>query len=162
MKTKRSHMKAIFTTSHDNAKNMHGDKETTNQWIVTDKKTEREIVTCRAYMSRSTNASVVYASVWINGQNEAKKPQGWEWFHTAGHGNAGGYGYHRTSAAVAAALRSAGVELYGSPYNRNDADVKKPMARRVHFGGCGDQAVEDALLAVAYAAGCTDAILTKA
>ena len=53
------------------------------------------------YMGRSTNASVVYCSLWAFGNN----------IKCSGHGKAGGYGFHKPSAAMQAALDSAGIKL---------------------------------------------------
>ena len=61
----------------------------------------KEIITVRCYMGRSAGASAVYASVWINTSE----------VHTSGKGKAGGYGYHKESAAVAEAIKSAGITL---------------------------------------------------
>jgi hypothetical protein len=60
-----------------------------------------EPVTVRCWMGRSSNASTVYASVWIGHKD----------FHTSGHGKAGGYGYCKKSSAVYDAFRSAGIEF---------------------------------------------------
>lgn len=86
----------------------------------------KEIVCCRTYMGRSRSASTVYASIWV------KLPDG-EW--TTGKGNAGGYGYHKESAAIGYAIMSAGIEL-------SDA-----------IDGRGDSAMFDALLAIGHMAG---------
>lgn len=69
----------------------------------------------------SNTQAVTRASVWITSGER----------YGAGHGKAGGYGYHRRSQAIENALRSAGV-TFAQP-----------------FGGCGDSAVEDALRALA-------------
>lgn len=93
-----------------------------------------EVVDARFWMSRRAGASVVYCSVWIRtrlGCADAPTPPRW----LSGRGSAGGYGYHKESAAFADALRSAGIEL----------------ERSVH--GVGDQAIKDAMRAVARAAG---------
>jgi hypothetical protein len=86
----------------------------------------REMVTARAYMGRSAQASVVYVSVWIHGADG---------HFSSGSGNAGGGGYHKASAALAEALESAGVEL------------------SQHIGGMGDGAMREALTATARALG---------
>lgn len=164
MKTKRENMTARFTKECANARNMNGEKEVINRVQIIDKKTEKPVVDCRLYMGSSRGASTVYCSVWVS-ISEKKTPAGWSYGWTTGRGDAGGYGYHKQSAAVESALSSAGIELYGSPYNRVETmnvdgkTVKqKTRAKRAHIGGCGDQAMKDALLAVAYAAGYTDCI----
>lgn len=85
-------------------------------------------ITARWYMARrSDGASPVYCSVWIGGNG-----------HTAsGHGSASGYGYHKRSAAMQAAIDSAGIKL------------SEPI------DGRGDSAQRDALSAIARAMGYT-------
>lgn len=94
------------------------------------------------YMGRSKNSSVVYCNVWIPGV-------------CSGTGQAGGWGYHKESAAFADALKSAGVELYGSPYSRReDAELTEERRQeRAHIGGCGSQSVDEALKAIALCLG---------
>lgn len=88
-----------------------------------------ELAQARFWMSRkSDGASPVYCSVWVYGAVYGATP-------TAGHGRASGYGYHKQSAALDAALDSAGVKL------------------AVPINGCGDGAMRDALLAVGVAMG---------
>lgn len=82
-------------------------------------------ITARLFMGRSASSSVVYASIWCHHHNASYN----------GHGNAGGYGYHKGSAAMADAIRSAGIELNGS------------------ISGVGDTAIEYALSAIARAMG---------
>ena len=62
----------------------------------------REVITVRCYMGRSASASVVYAVLWVRCADG-------HW--TSGSGSAGGYGYHKESAAIASAISSAGVTL---------------------------------------------------
>ena len=154
MKTKRENMSAKFTKELSNAKNYSGDKETISRFCIVDKKTEKTVVDCRLYMGRSASASAVYCALWVT-LTEAKKPMDWSYPGTSGRGQASGYGYHKQSAAVQDALSSAGIQLYGSPYNHKEETKTRAQA---HIGGCGDRAIEDALLAVAYAAGFTDCI----
>jgi len=117
-----------------NAKNLAHDKETVRQdAVITLYKGElREAATVHWYMGRSRSASRVYCSVWIyttNGQL------------CTGHGHADGYGYHKESAAFAAALDSAGVGLLTDD------------GKRAHIGGAGDTAIRKALEAITRAAG---------
>jgi len=77
------------------------------------------------YQSRSRNASVVYASVWLR----------YDGFFCSGHGRATGGGYHKASAAVQSALDSAGVTL------------SRPI------DGCGHVAIIDAIEAIGAAMG---------
>ena len=81
-------------------------KETVSSWSVialdSSRPAEplREIVTVRWYMGRSSGASVVYCCIWT------LSPQ---W--SSGSGKAGGYGYHKASAALQDAIDSAGIKL---------------------------------------------------
>ena len=120
-------MKAKLTKEFDNGRNYGGEKETISNYnvVVVYKGEIKEPVTCRCYMGRSRQASTVYASVWISKTG----------FYTSGRGSAGGYGYHKESAAIGDALRSAGVEL--------DQDID----------GRGELAIEEALIAVVRALG---------
>lgn len=142
-------MKAKITTPYkQNGKNYGDNKETMDRYevIAYYKGQFYSLITCRTYMGRSSAASAVYASIWINSRRSSGKPE----VYAAGHGSAGGYGYHKSSAAIQDALDSAGVELYGSPYRGRDAEDLKA---RAHISGVGDQAIEDALLAIGRALG---------
>ena len=76
------------------------------------------VIDCRLYRGRSKSATV-YCCVWISGTD----------VNCRGLGKAGGYGYDKRSAAVASALRDAGI----------NADVS----------GVGGGAVKEALIAIA-------------
>ena len=106
-----------------NGKNLAGDKETIRRLsvVVNYKGRMREAVSLHWYMGRSNSASLVYASVWVHG------PNGEEY---AGHGSAGGHGYHKESAAAYYATTSAGLAWYSS------------------FAGCGDSTIRVALEAL--------------
>ena len=100
-------MKAILpSTSTSNAKNLSRDKETISTYtaVAIVKGVFLTPVTCRCYMGRSARSSTVYSSIWIRGNNH----------EASGHGTAGGYGYHKESAAIAYAIQSAGIKLMGS------------------------------------------------
>ena len=96
-----------YKNSKDNAKNLGGNKETVDRYITIAKlKTAPDgnfltVIDARFYMGRASSASVVYCSVWINCYG----------YTTSGHGQAGGYGYDKISAALGDALDSAGVVL---------------------------------------------------
>lgn len=151
-------MKAIITKQVSNARNYANEKETVGKYIVLDK-TGKEFVDCRVYMGRSRQASTVYASIWVRGAGVC----------TSGRGSAGGYGYHKESAAIQDAIGSAGIELYGDVYGADHrwnydqkrentpaeiAKIKRRMnKRRAYIDGAGDQAIRAALLAIAKAAG---------
>ena len=159
MKTKQASMKAVFTQECGNAINHGGKMETVNQFVLIDKKTEREVVVARTYMGRGRSASQVKASIWVTLSSD-KKPAGWEYGYTSGSGSAGGYGYDKASSAIADAIESAGIELYGTAYLRHSEKVD--FKNRVYFGGVGVTATLSALLAIAYAAGWTDVVFVEA
>lgn len=153
MKTKQSHIKAKFTTEESNAKNLSGEKELVSAYKIVDKKTEDVILDCRVWSTR--NGGTVYGSIWAD-VKKGKFPESWGYGCVSGHGKASGYGYHKESAAIEAAIHSAGIELFGTPYaGREKVDFKK----RAYIGGTGEH--EYALLAIAYAAGYTNCILVK-
>ena len=87
-----------------NARNLGDKKETIKQMVlITHKAGEfKELITVRWYMSRSGDgASPVYCSLWIHCSP----------YYVSGRGKAGGYGYHKASAAFQEACDSAGIEL---------------------------------------------------
>ena len=112
-------------------------KETVNHLdVVTIKKGEIvNPVTARFYMGRSSSASVVYCCLWVDGRY-------------SGRGQAGGYGYHKESAALQEAIKSVGIQLKGDPYGR---EGKEGGNCSIH--GIGQQGMELALKAIARAAG---------
>lgn len=158
MKTKQATMKAVFTKECDGAINHGGKMETVSQFILTDKKTEKQVVVARTYMGRGRSASQVKASIWVE-LSANKKPAGWDYGHTSGSGCAGGYGYCKESTAIADAIDSAGIELFGTAYQRHGEKVD--FKKRVHFGGVGSEATRTALLAIAHAAGWNDVVLVE-
>ena len=81
----------------------------------------RELVCLRLYATDARH----YACIWIRG-NDA---------YGYGGGNAGGYGYHRASAAAQEAISDAGITLDES------------------IDGRGDEAIRAAIKAIAEAAG---------
>jgi len=134
-------MKAKIEKQVSNARNYGNEKETVSNFIVIGKINGemREVVNARCYMGRSRSASTVYASIWVHGNG----------IYTSGKGTAGGYGYHKESAAVGDAIMNAGVTLWGSPYTGETGDLK----HRAHIGGCGSGSIRAALEAIAKAAG---------
>jgi len=139
----------VNDSEYQNGRNYGDTKEKTSQWLVIDKKTERTIIDCRVYMGRSANSSQVYASVWIHGDN----------YYIAGSGAAGGWGYHKASAAIASALSSAGIKLFGHDYL--PYDTKPDFKRRADIGGVGESACRMAFSAIAYALGYRDIIMIE-
>lgn len=140
-------MKAVITKQVSNACNYTNEKETVSKYVVLDR-AGKEFVDCRGYMSRSRQASTVYASIWVHGAE----------VYTSGAGKAGGYGYHKGSAAIQSAIDSAGIELYGDVYEGYTGDMtpaeKRALSkRRARISGVGESAIRAALLAIAKAAG---------
>ncbi len=153
-------MKAILPASDTmNGKNYAHEKELVGAYSVIGRINGelREVVCARAYMGRSRTASTVYASIWVHGPR-----------YCAGHGQAGGYGYHKESAAFAEAIRSAGIDLYGPVsdvprWNHNEnreyipqeraAMARKAAKQRADIGGVGESAMRAAFEAIARASG---------
>ena len=137
-------MKAIFDRQKhlDNAKNMNGEKELVQRIIVVDDAGSKlTIVDCRVYVGHSRNASTVYCSIWASGYIND------EWLWLSGHGKAGGYGYHKASAAMQNAITAAGFTL--TDENGDSMPIN----------GRGDEAMRDATIAIAAALGYNDVIL---
>ena len=118
----------LIKTECQNARNMGDKKETIKQMkLITHKAGEfKEPITVRWYMSRSGDgASPVYCALWVHCSP----------YYVYGRGKAGGYGYHKASAAFQDACDSAGIEL------------SQPV------DGRGDSSVRDALYAIGQALG---------
>lgn len=85
-----------------------------------------------------------FACLWVHLAGNTKTgnpfPNG---VYTQGSGRAGGYGYHRPSAAAQEAIYNAGFELSES------------------ISGVGDSAIEEALVAIAESLGLSDFILVR-
>jgi hypothetical protein len=125
------------TTPNQNARNLSGDKETiqTLNAVAYDRAHDaiRTYITVHIYASRSAGHSgQIHASIWCH---HAPCP-------TSGYGKAGGYGYHKPSAALQAAIRSVGITL------------AQPIEGR------GEQAMEKALRAIAIAQGADQQTVT--
>lgn len=156
-------MRAILPKQQTSNAMQPNNKETTDtrHLVAVKGKEVVDLITVRWYMGRSNQASVVYCCVWIHGSGQR---------YYSGKGQAGGWGYHKYSAAFASALTSAGIELVGSPYhgperfitsssyNRETGEyiketVKQDFKKRCHIGGCGDNSIDDAMKAMALALG---------
>jgi hypothetical protein len=158
MKTKQPYLKAEFTTNHSEATNYNGPKELTAYYKLVDKKSEAVVVDCRIYAGRSVSASAVYCSLWV------KRKQPWPDGNTrtSGKGTATGYGYDKASAALEAAIDSAGIKLWGAVYVQpadKAVDARALQKNRAHIAGTG--AMDAALCAIAHAAGFTDCIFVQ-
>jgi hypothetical protein len=95
-----------------------------------------EICTARWYMGRSKEASVVYCSIWVHRPEQRDRKTGelevpGAWW--SGTGKAGGYGYHKQSAALHQAIRSAGITLSRSVSGTGECeDALKAIARAMY------------------------------
>lgn len=104
----------------------------------------REAITVRSYYNeKGSGMQPVRACVWVH------PADGGEW--RTGRGSAGGCGYHKESAAIAEAVRNAGIELYGNPYGFRREPVN--LKNRFEFGGTGSSAYAEIFSAIARAAG---------
>lgn len=86
-------------------------------------------VTAKFYMGRSREALTVYCNLWASDHSGERR--------TSGYGAAGGGGYHKESAALDAAIKSAGISL----------------SERIN--GVGEMAMTDALTAIVRELGYT-------
>lgn len=144
-------MKAILPAdTRSNGKNFDCDKETIRRMVVVGKLGGklRNVCEARFYMGRANSASTVYCSLWVHGDN-----------YTSGHGKASGYGYHKSSAALASAINSAGIDLMGANYAYVKDDTRINFKSRAYIGGCGDSSMEMAMKAIARAAGARGELL---
>lgn len=151
-------MKAKIVKPQDNGRNYADKKETTDTYnlIAYYKGEFYNLITCRTYMGRSPNASSIYASIWVHRPHRTGKGE----LYCAGHGVAGGYGYHKASAAIGEAIESAGIELYGSTYHVPKGE-KEDFTKRARINGVGSTAIESALIAIGRALGFTKLHLVK-
>ena len=76
-----------------------------------------EVIDLRLYHTDSR----AYCAVWM------RSVLGWE-FNASGSGYAGGYGYHRGSAAAQSALENAGVTLSYDIAGRGDTAIEQALA----------------------------------
>ena len=157
MKTKQPYMQAIMpATARSYAVNHGGHKETLSTVKLIDKRTERVVVDARWYQARSPNTHTMYCSIWCNGAS----------VECSGHGQASGWDYHKQSAACQDAIHSAGVELYGSPYDHpvngdTLAQTRAMIKTRAYIGGCGERSILVALCAIAYAMGYKNCVMVQ-
>lgn len=90
----------------------------------------REKICLRIYATDARH----YACLWVHDEGH----------YASGGGHAGGYGYHRGSAAAQEAIQSAGIKLSES------------------IDGRGDEAIKDAIRAIAEAIGMTEYFIGEA
>jgi hypothetical protein len=118
---KTTAQKAIWTALKDGINRTHRKEDhLQHEYAVIDPRNGAAIVTLRLYW---TGGSRWYACLWI--LDGASRTYG------NGSGYAGGYGYCKQSAAAAAAIDAAGIELAQS------------------IAGVGTEAIREALLAIA-------------
>lgn len=120
-----------FNTNHRKENNFR------EEYAAIDRKTGNAHAVIRLYSTQSRS----YACVWIRQPATKTQPDG---VYRTGSGLAGGYGYHRPSAAAAVAINAAGFNL------DNDIDGK------------GDAAIREALEAVARCLGMRNPIIHHA
>lgn len=89
------------------------------------------------YDTFSPEGTTLYCNLWVWGTD----------VYTSGHGKAGGYGYHKQSAALMEAIRSAGITLTGDEYGGDG-----PGDGSGSIAGRGTGPMEAALIAIARAA----------
>lgn len=124
-------MKANVTQMRQTDRNARRDNGFIREIAVINPSDGRAVLIARIYMP----GSVAYCSLWIHGDKYAR-----------GQGKAGGYGYHKQSAALMDAIRDAGITLTGDVYGR-DSKSDKPAS----ISGVGDSAMVDACQAIARA-----------
>ena len=92
----------------------------------------RSVLELRFYGSGSTVYAVTWIHAWEYGPDFAKAG------YTAscrGYGKAGGYGYHKVSAAAQEAFRAAGITLSEDIGGRGDSAIEEALkAFAVHLG----------------------------
>lgn len=113
----------------------------------------KTVATARFY----GNGARIYCVIWVNPKDGGS---------FAGGGFAGGGGYHKPSAALAAALDVAGVSYeYRERKDGFNATRGNPVDRtwtRGGLSGCGDTAMRDVMLALAKDCGYSRARIHKA
>lgn len=93
-----------------------------SQMSAIEPSTGKEAVICRFYAP--LKGSTVYCCIWIKGKKH----------HASGAGKAGGYGYHKPSAALQEAIKTAGFKLSENISGRGDSamhDAIESLAKTV-------------------------------
>lgn len=158
-------MHAVIKNPNSNGRNLGNEKNLDSVYTVVAviKSKLHEVLTVKVYTSKSKGASTVHASLWLS------IPGG---LYCSGTGSASGWGYHKESEAIARAIESAGVELFGNVYStcewnslsgvsekEHKAQIRLANKTKADIGGCGDNAVTQALTAIVKAAGCRGQII---
>lgn len=113
-----------------NIESYRREKSFYQQWTLIDLDKGVDVITVRFYGPGSTVYCVAWVSLWRHGFPAAGSTGS-----CRGHGKAGGYGYHKASAAMSEALADAGFTLAES------------------ISGVGESAMRKALEAIARHAG---------
>lgn len=113
---------ANITGLGSNLTKNHDNKELIKRYLVISSNLDN-VIDCRLYMGRSSNASVVYCDLWVHGNA----------VYGSGNGSADGGNYDKMSSAAMKAITNAGILL------TNDT------------GGYVNTTIEDALLSIADA-----------
>lgn len=124
-------LKANISAMRETSKDMPRKDSLDKEIAIIDPATGRAIVTARIYMPNS----VAYCALWISAPNACAR----------GAGKAGGYGYHKASAALQDAITDAGITLQGDVYGCERTN------KRATINGVGDSAMLEALEAIARA-----------
>ena len=96
---------------------------------IIDPSTGRAIVVARFFQPGTQSTCLL----WIHGKTA----------YGRGIGRAGGYGYHKSSAALDSAIRDAGITLHGDVYGREKTN------RIASIGGIGESAMNEACESIA-------------
>ena len=127
----------VSSTDYQNGKNLSDKKRLIRAWslVVMHENPARpagrelrELATVRWYKPSST----IYCSVWFRSSYQ------YESYHTSGHGQAGGHGYDKFSAAFAKACASAGIILDQEIHGRGMSSVREAIeaiAKACGYGG---------------------------
>ena len=99
-----------------NGRNLHDTKGMVRAFSYV--KNDKEIITVRWYMGRSSKSSVIYCSVWINNSD----------IYFSGMGKAGGYGYDKYSASFEDACDSAGISISPSISGAGENAIKEVLS----------------------------------
>jgi hypothetical protein len=95
----------------------------------------KPVVELRLYGTGNSNT----AAIWVHESRFMPGDGTIIELHTSGTGAAGGYGYHRPSAAAAEAIRNAGFELSEDISGRGDSSIElavKAIAEALGYPNC--------------------------
>lgn len=108
-------MKAIYKDFYGKINRSHRkEKHFLSEYsaFIIENNSVKNVAVCRIYGTQAMN----YACIWFHTGT-----------HTAGSGSAGGYGYHRPSAAAEIAFKSAGFKLSEDIAGRGDGAIQKAL-----------------------------------